>query len=38
MQLELDFTPAATLQQTAKDFFDNCYGILIWMQIINKPI
>ena len=35
MQLELNFKQA-TLQDTAKDFFNNMYSILICMQIVSN--
>ncbi len=34
MQLELDFT-AKELEQTSKEFFANCYSILVWMHILT---
>ena len=37
MQLELNFNQP-TLQDTAKDFFNNMYSLLICMQIIVNPI
>lgn len=37
MQLEFNFTPAADLQTTSKQFFHTMYGILIWMQILSNP-
>lgn len=36
MQLEFDFTPVKDLRETAQEFFNNVYSILVWTQIIAK--
>lgn len=37
MQLELDFN-AQDIQTNVKELFNNMYSIIIWMQIISKPV
>lgn len=37
MQLELDFN-AQDIQANVKELFNNMYSIIIWMQIISKPV
>lgn len=37
MQLELDFN-VQDIQANVKELFNNMYSIIIWMQIISKPV